>query len=210
MSDQLSPPAMSSPSIPETETEKNDPSFHLFPTLPVELRLKIWKLNMAEAQIVISASTLKDDIYEDTYSAKIIKSSCRVPPNLHINHKSRVEALKCYKPVFAKRLGHPVFFDFSKDYLWLSGDTVRIRLDHFLDSSSLSKETVKESQLIRKELKNLIFTQSRVQLGFMQTEMQSAHKHVTDVTQHQDLCYATSTSLTPISNKEQNKLTAYV
>jgi hypothetical protein len=124
---------------------------------------------------MISASTPKHDTHEDTYSAKIINSFCRVPPNLHINYESRVEALKCYKPVFANRLGHPVFFDFSKDYLWLTGDTVHIRLDHFLDSSSLSKYIVKESQLIRNELKNLIFTQSRVQLGFMQTEMQRAH-----------------------------------
>jgi hypothetical protein len=85
-----------------------------------------------------------NDTHEDTCSAKMDKSSCRVPPSLQINHGSRVEALKCYKSVFATRLGHPVFFDFSKDCLWFAGDTIHIRLGHFLDSSSHSEETVKE------------------------------------------------------------------
>jgi hypothetical protein len=168
MSDQLSPPAMSSPfpSALEAETETNDPSFHLFPKLPVELRLKIWKLNMPEARILkISTATRTYNSATGgvTYSAKIVKPSCTTPPNLHVNQESRTEALKLYKPIFATRLGHPVFFDFSKDYLWFVGDCIRIRLAHFFDTSNLAEENIKELQLIRNELQNLIVTQMQFQ-----------------------------------------------
>jgi hypothetical protein len=150
------------PSVPEAETEKNDPSFHLFPKLPVKLRLKTWKLNMPEARVLkISTATRTYRSATDgvTCSAKIVKPSSTTPSNLHVNQESRTEALKLYKPVFATRLGHPVFFDFSKDYLWFVGDCIRIRLAHFFDTSNLAEENIKELQLIRNELKNLMVTQ---------------------------------------------------
>jgi hypothetical protein len=139
MSDQLSSPAMSSPfpTFPTAEAENEHP-FYLFPKLPIELRLKIWKLNMAELQIVkISAPHPKDSVHIDgvTYSAEVVNSICITPQNLHINHEFRAEALKWYKPVLATRLGHHMFFDFSKDYLWFDGNWIQIRLFHFLDSS---------------------------------------------------------------------------
>jgi hypothetical protein len=53
MSGEPSTPAMSNP-FPTIQTAEgeSETSFHLFPKLPFELRLKVWKLNMAESQTV--------------------------------------------------------------------------------------------------------------------------------------------------------------
>ncbi|KAL2067712.1 hypothetical protein VTL71DRAFT_15808 [Oculimacula yallundae] len=64
------------------------PSFHPFPRLPTELRMKIWASSNRERRIVIG----KKGVYG------VPKFQCRstVPPLLKVNHESRNEISKYY------------------------------------------------------------------------------------------------------------------
>jgi hypothetical protein len=146
------------PSVPETETEK-EPSFPLFLKSLSELRLKIWKLNMAEPRVLKISHTPRNVSATEivTYSAKEVKSSCTTPPNLHVNQESRAEGLKLYTPIFSTHLPYYVYFN-SKDYLWFDGDYWRNCFKHFVGSSNPTEEDNDELQLIQNKLKNSVIS----------------------------------------------------
>jgi 2EXR family len=82
---------------PGTEVP-DEPTFTLFPKLPIDLRIKIWRN--------ASSVTRNVDLWIETYSLDDFNdslddiyywcSSCAVPAVLHANQESRTEGLKHY------------------------------------------------------------------------------------------------------------------
>ncbi|CZR51040.1 uncharacterized protein PAC_00915 [Phialocephala subalpina] len=102
-------------------------SFTLFPELPSELRLKIWKLANPGPRILGVGHRMQ---YREGYGRIIPttmdwRTSDPVPTLLHVCHDSRTEALKVYQPSFAT-FGTPRhegknYIDFSRDILYFGG-----------------------------------------------------------------------------------------
>jgi hypothetical protein len=89
------------------------PKFELFPKLPPELRLKIWKL-VPEPRVV-------EVIFKHDHRKNNYKFMATFPSILHANHEARVEGLRRYKHVFKTRWAlNSVFFDFETDILHFS------------------------------------------------------------------------------------------
>lgn len=100
-----------------------DPAFQLFPFLPIEMRLKIWKLSIPGPRILkIENSGFWNPkvhgvpfpsylaVQIEGYSAPGMLSAC---------YESRQVALKVYELAFGARLyGKPVWFDFQNDSLY--------------------------------------------------------------------------------------------
>ncbi|KAF8849438.1 hypothetical protein BDZ45DRAFT_752803 [Acephala macrosclerotiorum] len=73
-------------------------TFHPFPRLPIELKLKIWnEFNEVEKRVVQVTFTRKNDDLDAEVNFKLLTET---PTILHICHDSRVEGLKSY-PVTA-------------------------------------------------------------------------------------------------------------
>jgi len=83
------------------------PSFELFPTLPFELRLKIWDLVLSSPRVVtLSCERAKLD--RERRFAKAFTSKTPPPALLHVCRESRFEALSTYQPFF-KTETSPIF-----------------------------------------------------------------------------------------------------
>ncbi|KAF8854119.1 hypothetical protein BDZ45DRAFT_677200 [Acephala macrosclerotiorum] len=102
-------------------------SFTLFPELPTELRLKIWKLAIPGPRILSVGHRMQ---YGEGYgriipTAMEWRTSDPVPTLLHVCHDSRTEALKVYQPSFAAfrtpRQEGKNYIDFSRDILYFGG-----------------------------------------------------------------------------------------
>jgi hypothetical protein len=74
-------------------------TFHLFPNLPFELRLKIWEYAISEPRTV-TISCQREMLDRERRFAKAFTSSTPPPRLLHINRESRFEALSLYSPTF--------------------------------------------------------------------------------------------------------------
>ncbi|KXH30884.1 hypothetical protein CSIM01_01478 [Colletotrichum simmondsii] len=98
--------------------------FHLFPRLPVELRLKIWNLNLPPPRVVpIRCGAKSLSFASHAQSPRPSSSGCTsytaVPTNLHACHESRLEALKSYHLSFGMtRNPGQIFFDKAHDVLY--------------------------------------------------------------------------------------------
>lgn len=79
------------------------PCFTLFPTLPAELRLRIWEITLTEPRTVTltcdkpTVASLQPSAIRN---AHVFRSDLRPPSLLHVNRESRDEALQVYKPYF--------------------------------------------------------------------------------------------------------------
>lgn len=91
-------------------------SFHYFPPLPTEVRLKIWSLNLPPPRLVpicfLSASIPN---LHPRY-LRGVTSNIPVPLNLHVCSESRHLALQTYSPAF-NLVHYPpkIFFNFGRD-----------------------------------------------------------------------------------------------
>ncbi|OBT85287.1 hypothetical protein VE02_06535 [Pseudogymnoascus sp. 03VT05] len=105
-------------------------TFHLFPHLPFELRLKVWEHALSEPRTVI-ISCQRERLDRERRFAKAFTSSTPPPPLLHTNHESRYEsrALSLYTPSFKT--------DTSPNYTYISfsRDTIKC-LDSVLEYMS--------------------------------------------------------------------------
>lgn len=113
------------PPLPSSST------FHVFPDLPLELRLKVWQYLLQPRIIIIACFDAAD---EPTKRAQLAlrRRLPATPPLLHVCHESRALALKRYELAFAWRipalLAQPraapprVWFDFARDALLLLGE----------------------------------------------------------------------------------------
>ncbi len=114
----------SKPASPDTETTQPTSTtphvidFPEFGTLPVELRLKIWKFAACDNPRTIIFST-KYPESSDGFSMKHVPSGdLAMPAVLQVNHEARDVALTFYKQPFTKLFsGRPVYFNFDVDAL---------------------------------------------------------------------------------------------
>ncbi|KAJ8068141.1 hypothetical protein OCU04_003712 [Sclerotinia nivalis] len=94
--------------------------FHPFPSLPYELRLKIYNTLLNEPRTVkINCEKSIIKLSRRRY-LKSYTSSTPIPPLLHTSHESRAEALTHYQPLF--RTEH------SPSYIYINFDTDTINL----------------------------------------------------------------------------------
>jgi hypothetical protein len=104
-----------------------DPVFHLFPDLPTEIRLKIWKLVVPKAAVVQQAKGLG---YKPLYTIMLPRPT---PVVLHVCHESRNEFLyrddesansgknhPLYRQAFPSTNGLMVHFSFEVDTLYMA------------------------------------------------------------------------------------------
>ena len=75
-----------------TLEEPKPESFTLFPKLPIELRLRIWRLTFPPSRV------LKIPVVPSRPSLQRQLSACN-PVALFVNHESRSEALRLYRPL---------------------------------------------------------------------------------------------------------------
>jgi len=95
----------------------------LFPSLPTELRLKIWKMSLPGPRIL--------EVRYDVRSCQFTPCTTLVthpehltPPNLLTNSESRAVALKHYKRSFPNVLCPAgLWIDFEKDTIYIVGET---------------------------------------------------------------------------------------
>lgn len=119
--DGLAPPLL--PSSPIT--------FHSFPDLPLELRLKVWEY-LLQPRIIIAACFDAAEEHAKRAQLALRPNLPATPPLLHICHETRELALNHYEPAFAWRipamLAQPretparVWFNFARDTLLLLGE----------------------------------------------------------------------------------------
>jgi len=108
-------------------------NFTLFPKLPPELRLEIWRLSIPKNRVVriIAGGCVLDppDAHvdeqgntEDGRYCFRTQSTETIPALLHTSRESRAEGLKMYSLCLATRLIYPVYFNFTSDFVLLRGE----------------------------------------------------------------------------------------
>ncbi|KAB8067308.1 hypothetical protein BDV29DRAFT_94524 [Aspergillus leporis] len=74
-------------------------TFHLFPSLPAELRRYIWYLSLLHDRVI--KLSCDRGIYPNLRRyARYFRASCANPPQLRVNCEARYEALQLYSPYF--------------------------------------------------------------------------------------------------------------
>ncbi|KAI7786590.1 hypothetical protein LA080_003319 [Diaporthe eres] len=111
----------------ETNSAGQGRTFHLFSKLPAELRWKIWAFNLPGPRLVsvhCGSKSLTSGLdsgrpLPSPSSSFGCTSQAKIPPNLHVCHESRREALRKYRASFgiARQPGQ-TFFDSEQDYLY--------------------------------------------------------------------------------------------
>ncbi|OAA53395.1 hypothetical protein ISF_08748 [Cordyceps fumosorosea ARSEF 2679] len=97
-------------------------TFSLFPKLPAELRLRIWKHSLPGTRIV-PVHCGADELVVDSSVGLVAAIGCTTtipnPTNLNICTESRAEAIKSYRRCFGF-VGQPghIYFDPSRDVLY--------------------------------------------------------------------------------------------
>lgn len=106
--------------------------FHVFPTLPSELRLKIWDIIICSPRIVdITCSKgVTKSARQQTRFIKAFLSSTPIPSVLHVCRESRYEALGTYKTYFTSFKSNCTPYSSTLKapnciYLALGQDTIR-------------------------------------------------------------------------------------
>ena len=137
-------------------------TFTLCPKLAPELRILIWKACLqTEVRIVRIQGYKWDDDYmnpDSFYKRRVLHAVNKTPGLLHANRESRAEAVKVYLPVFGTRLRHPVWFNFSRDFLIFDGRYPEWQFELFMnvgrETSSVKSEP--ERQMLHAKLRNLV------------------------------------------------------
>jgi hypothetical protein len=101
--------------------ENPDPKFHLFPNLPMELQIDIWKYALTVPQIIRIKSLPRNIQESENTRPRCVTEAYQVPPLLHACRHSRDTALQFYRLLFARRLLHPVYLNPRLDELMLIG-----------------------------------------------------------------------------------------
>lgn len=93
-------------------------TFTLFPELPSELRLKIWRFCVPGPRTVGVQYKMKRDYFDGKRKFNFLgwRSSDPIPVILQICHESRSEALKSCRPAFGSFFHQPsIYIDFEID-----------------------------------------------------------------------------------------------
>lgn len=91
----------STPRKRKKDTMLDAPTFSVFPRLPVELRLKIWRATIEEGRVLEIQEGLHGKI-SNRSNIKPWLSLCPPPSLLHVNSESRKEGLRFYSLSFGK------------------------------------------------------------------------------------------------------------
>ncbi|KAG4435170.1 hypothetical protein IFR05_009339 [Cadophora sp. M221] len=120
--------------------------FHLFPTLPSELRLRVWDIILCDPRIV-DVSCRKGIVKSNQQHTRFVEaflSSTPIPPTLHVCRESRYEALATYKTYFTSFKSnctpyHTVLKAPNYIYLAFSQDTIRCsdNLLEYIDAAEI-------------------------------------------------------------------------
>jgi hypothetical protein len=95
-------------------------AFTLFPKLPTEIQLKIWKLAMPGPRLIKIGHRPQFATRPSGSVDMFYQKSQKIPtPLLHTCRETRAMVLKTIKPRFRLSSRHPIYFDFEKDTLFL-------------------------------------------------------------------------------------------
>ncbi|KUJ17764.1 uncharacterized protein LY89DRAFT_781900 [Mollisia scopiformis] len=103
-------------------TLEKDRVFHVFPNLPVELRLKIWEAACLEARVIRFMGHPNPDDTPYEIRPPTVYSKAKVPAILHVNNESRQVALVSYtlwSPMGCKN-NDPIYFNHSLDFMYIA------------------------------------------------------------------------------------------
>ena len=105
---------------------KQTTTFPQFSKLPKELQLLVWEIAVAEPQTLTIKHGLKQDwwkmrrtVTESVEDVLCCRAEYKTPGFLHACHESRKAGLKLYRPAFEAQLGHPVYFNFENNLLYI-------------------------------------------------------------------------------------------
>jgi len=114
--------------------EHPPPTFALFPKLPAELRIEIWRLSIPYNRVVgiknsgraidPPGSSIDENWHTTGRWCLQTSSTDTIPAILHTNRESRAEGLKLYSLILETRLFRPHYFNFSRDTFVLLGYNV--------------------------------------------------------------------------------------
>jgi hypothetical protein len=91
-------------------------TFHLFPTLPIEIRLKIWSFDLSIPRTITISCNREAIIRGVPRSAKSWTSDTPSPSLLLVNRESRYEALSIYASHFTTLSSpRPMYLSFAQD-----------------------------------------------------------------------------------------------
>jgi len=96
-------------------------NFHLFSQLPLEIRLRIWSLNLPQTSrlVPINANTPSSSKQPPSRGASGCTTTTTVPPNLHVCSESRLHALQTFTPSFGfARTQGRIPFDYARDMVY--------------------------------------------------------------------------------------------
>jgi hypothetical protein len=136
--------------------------FKLFAKLPIELRLRIWRLAPSRVvridPIADSERESIEDFLEDSERAKLnyreddtLLSSTKTPVLFHICRESRSEGMKIYKLCFTHLLT-PIWFNCQRDTLWFWD---AVTLEAFTCHSKSWAEDATEAEVDIKSIKKI-------------------------------------------------------
>lgn len=122
-------------------------TFHLFPTLPSEIRIKVWNLALSLPRVV-TVSCEKERLNRTRRFAKSFISQTAVPALLHTCRESRLEGFLTYVPMFKT--------DTSPNYTYISfeHDTIQCE-DNILEY--IGGEEVERLQRMILEVKDAAY-----------------------------------------------------
>jgi len=127
-------------------------TFHPFPKLPNEMKIKVWKLfnKGSEGQIVIFHSG--DATYDKTGEGSLkFFVTYTVPPSLHVDQLARSETKKMYQLVVPTIMkGSPIYFNPEVDTMAFMGTFSKELFRHFAFTDAGSRDW------FEKELRKLI------------------------------------------------------
>jgi hypothetical protein len=115
------PDSMTISAVPDMSLEERSRTFTLFPKLPPELRLKIWKMSTQHTRIVkwIYGHVSMDFVIEEgvTQGQYAFRSQCTetIPSVLRATCESRAAALESYTLCLESQFLHPIYFNYDQD-----------------------------------------------------------------------------------------------
>ncbi|KAE8448790.1 hypothetical protein EG329_008792 [Mollisiaceae sp. DMI_Dod_QoI] len=129
--------------------------FEVFDKLPIELRLKIWKLSIPKDRVVaITDRRIRDFESGSGFQAEI-SARYTVPASMQACQEARNEIKKQYTPILKAQLGYAVLFNFQHDTLLMDGPEGTITMWSFEKAARRSNESRKELVMIHQNLKHL-------------------------------------------------------
>lgn len=112
-----------------------NPTFTLFSSLPVELRLIIWQFAVSESRLIVVSytTTTTGGGESDEEDPRVFVDTPPPPPCLSVCHESRAVALKRYqKCLVTNQCVSPTLLNFENDCFLLGGPDASLDMDYLM------------------------------------------------------------------------------